>query len=276
MDRNSSGVKDKRSGEKFQLSALCSANAQLIDAIERHDGFKSLQNLLRYFCTFDNLLIYVFTDNASPLLLGTTVPEPRLKRQMADFVAGLYLLDPFVLAQQGGAAGLIRLRDISPEGFADSEYFQHHYRYTNVLDEIRYLTPIDHGRVVHVFVEREGHSKPFDDNDFAAMQTITPLVSSFMKAKCRWLDRLERHAGNAGKVPSIDLQHLIATMSDGVLTPREREIVEWMLKGHSSRSIANVLDIEEGTVTNHKRNIYAKLNVHSMAQLFNLFLKCLE
>jgi DNA-binding CsgD family transcriptional regulator len=37
-----------------------------------------------------------------------------------------------------------------------------------------------------------------------------------------------------------------------------------------------VLDIEEGTVTNHKRNIYAKLHVHSMAQLFNLFLKSLE
>ena len=265
-----------QAGETAALEMLCQRSANLIDAIEHHDSFAALQNLLRSFCQFDNLLLYVFADNAPPLLLGSTVPENRLKSQMADFVAGLYLLDPFVLAQHSGASGLIRLRDISPEGFEDSEFFQHHYRYTNVIDEIRFLTPIDHVRSVHVFVEREGHSAPFNDGELAAMQIVAPLVGSFMQAKCRWLDRLERHGETANTATSIDLQHLIATMGQGSLTLREREVVEWLLKGHSSRSIGHVLDIEEGTVTNHKRNIYAKLNVHSMAQMFSLFLKSLE
>jgi DNA-binding CsgD family transcriptional regulator len=48
-----------------------------------------------------------------------------------------------------------------------------------------------------------------------------------------------------------------------------------MLKGHSAKSIAGALDIEEGTVSNHKRNIYAKVGVHSQAQLFDRFLRTL-
>jgi DNA-binding CsgD family transcriptional regulator len=39
--------------------------------------------------------------------------------------------------------------------------------------------------------------------------------------------------------------------------------------------MAAVLNIEEGTVTNHKRNIYAKIGVHSQAQLFDRFLRTL-
>jgi DNA-binding CsgD family transcriptional regulator len=48
-----------------------------------------------------------------------------------------------------------------------------------------------------------------------------------------------------------------------------------MLKGHSAKSMARTLDIEEGTVTNHKRNLYAKLGIHSQAQLFDRFLRTL-
>ena len=64
-------------------------------------------------------------------------------------------------------------------------------------------------------------------------------------------------------------------MAPGKLTDREAEIVEMMLKGHSAKSMARVLGIEAGTAANHKRNIYAKLDIHSQAQLFDMFLRTL-
>lgn len=256
------------------LSALAALSGKLIDAIERDDQFRSLRQVLGRFCPFENFLVYMFDQTKPPVLLGTSVPEARLKEQMADFVAGLFLLDPFILAAQRNLVGLVRLRDIIPEGFFDSEYYNHHYRYTNVRDEVRYVIPIDHQRSVHIFVEREAPSPPFSDEDVALLAALAPIVTSFISARCRWLDRLRTTEGD-GIVAAIDLQARIRMMSNGVLTSRECEVVEWMLKGHSARSIGQQLRIEKGTVTNHKRSIYVKLEIHSMAQLFSLFLRSL-
>lgn len=194
---------------------------------------------------------------------------------MSDFVAGLFLLDPFVLAEQRGVTGLVKLKDIIPEGFFESEFFNHHYRYTDVCDEIRYVVPIDRDRSVHVFIERETPSPGFGNNDYANLVLNNPLVTSFIQARCRWLDRVQ--VRNQEKVVAeIDLHSRITKMSNGALTARECQVVEIMLKGHSARSIAKLLNIEAGTVTNHKRSIYSKLNIHSMAQLFDMFLRSLS
>ncbi|RTF06923.1 response regulator transcription factor, partial [Serratia marcescens] len=57
-----------------------------------------------------------------------------------------------------------------------------------------------------------------------------------------------------------------------LLTPREREIVDLILAGCSSQQIADRLFISLGTVKNHRKNIYGKLNIGSQAELFSLLL----
>lgn len=259
----------------LSLAEFGTLAADLLDAIERNDRFTPACALLNRVCGFDNFIVYLFKGSEPPVLLGTSVPEKRLHGQMADFVAGLFLLDPFVLATDRGLSGLLRLRDIAPEGFHDSEFYHHHYRYTDVCDELRYVIPIDRRRVVHVFVERETGAELFADSERARLMALTPLISSFVVARFKWIDRSSARDGDRpGNV--INLQAVIDRMAGGVLTTREREVVEWMLKGHSARSIAGILGIEEGTVTNHKRNIYFKLEIHSMAQLFDAFLRSLS
>jgi DNA-binding NarL/FixJ family response regulator len=50
------------------------------------------------------------------------------------------------------------------------------------------------------------------------------------------------------------------------LTRREKEVLVLMVKGHTNIQIAEQLSIAVGTVKNHLKNIYAKLEVHTRVE----------
>jgi DNA-binding NarL/FixJ family response regulator len=57
------------------------------------------------------------------------------------------------------------------------------------------------------------------------------------------------------------------------LTPREREIVSWLIKGSSNREIAEALYLSEKTVKNNISNILSRLNLRDRTQLAILALQ---
>ena len=50
------------------------------------------------------------------------------------------------------------------------------------------------------------------------------------------------------------------------MSKRELEVMQLIAAGDSNAEIARALHISVGTVKNHAKNIYSKLNVHSRAQ----------
>ena len=52
------------------------------------------------------------------------------------------------------------------------------------------------------------------------------------------------------------------------LSARERQVVQMMLTGHPTAGIASRLGIAAGTVKNHRRNIYGKLDITTERELF--------
>jgi DNA-binding CsgD family transcriptional regulator len=52
------------------------------------------------------------------------------------------------------------------------------------------------------------------------------------------------------------------------LTPREKEIVALLLTGQTRRQIAGELDRSESTVSMHVKNLYDKLEISSLSELF--------
>jgi DNA-binding CsgD family transcriptional regulator len=60
------------------------------------------------------------------------------------------------------------------------------------------------------------------------------------------------------------------------LTPREREIVQLVVEGHPSATIAQRLGIGRGTVKNHRRRLYDKLDITSERELFLLYVTWLS
>jgi DNA-binding CsgD family transcriptional regulator len=192
---------------------------------------------------------------------------------MAPYCGGLYLLDPFWRTVVDGRAGLVRMDDIAPEDFRRSEYFLRHYQATDVVDEMRFVVPLASGPCVHVFVEREAPLGAFDEAEHARFADVEPLVRAFVEGHFTWRETQRQRVPLPR--PGFDLREQIRAMLPGEITARETDIIELMLKGHAAKSMAAVLNIEEGTVTNHKRNIYAKIGVHSQAQLFDRFLRTL-
>ena len=51
-----------------------------------------------------------------------------------------------------------------------------------------------------------------------------------------------------------------------ILTPREKEIFNLLIKNQSTRDIAKTLGISEKTVRNHISNVIQKVGVDSMIQ----------
>ena len=51
------------------------------------------------------------------------------------------------------------------------------------------------------------------------------------------------------------------------LSPREREVLQLIAEGRSSREIAAILGISETTVKTHRKHIMEKLDIHDTAGL---------
>jgi len=51
------------------------------------------------------------------------------------------------------------------------------------------------------------------------------------------------------------------------LTPREREIVQLLAEGKSSREVADALGLSVKTAETHRANIMRKLNLHSVSDM---------
>ncbi len=77
------------------------------------------------------------------------------------------------------------------------------------------------------------------------------------------LDRQARNTAAEGAVVNERLAHL---------TPREREVMELLLAGKTSKEIAAALGVSVRTVEGHRRLVMAKAHVSSAAQLVRVVL----
>lgn len=79
----------------------------------------------------------------------------------------------------------------------------------------------------------------------------------------RWLSPELRHLevdifGQSARLPRPAL---------ALLTPREREVVQLVAEGHTSKAIAERLHLSETTVETHRRQVMRKLGLGSVAEL---------
>lgn len=72
--------------------------------------------------------------------------------------------------------------------------------------------------------------------------------------------------GGARRIPAIIAERLAERMAGSILTARELEVLELIVKGQSNKEIATSLKISEATVKSHVNNLLSKLGVTDRTQ----------
>lgn len=240
-----------RSGDA-ELTAA--ALIETIDLVVNHEG----------------TCLLVFHRGAPPEVIHHTL-EPRGREHYLDrYLAGPYLLDPlYQLALRRDKPFICRFRDETPDRFRSSEYYRQYCEKTHLLDEMDFLLDVTDGSVLVLVVGRR--AKMFTKAELDRLHKIGPVVRAAMQNIWdRWVAASD--PTSRGEALHERLTRCFDNFGASLLTRRERQITQLLLRGHSAKSVARELRIAPGTVMVHKRNLFAKLGITSQYELFSLFI----
>ena len=121
-----------------------------------------------------------------------------------------------------------------------------------------------------------------EESDLLSTATALVLSYAFMTVAILLIPRIEAQISkeqkdtpsnpksNPSTMSPISMREAIAKEAN--LTPRETEVLGFLLQGRTLPYISKELFISEGTVRSHVRAIYKKTNVHSKQELIDLAL----
>lgn len=251
------------------------ANMISADADDDNEFGSAFVRFLRALARFDNCVIFAYCGEASPLALFDTFTPPQYRVHVTLYQAGPYMLDPFFHAASQRRLGFWRMRELAPDHFYRSEYFRSYYFETGLAEEVGFFVAIDPATVVVLSLMRLKTSGAFSKPEAAMLRACEPIVRTVING--RWRKVGNRFAAAVGAPRDFKLPRpvrpigLMAWRSLG-LTEREASIVDLVLQGHSSDSIAARLTIAPGTVKVHRRNVYRKLVISSQAELLAIYI----
>ena len=214
--------------------------------------------------------LIAFHTDASPEVLHHTLEPEGEKHYLGRYLAGPYLLDPlYHLALREDKPTLCRFRDELPDRFRSSEYYRQYCERTHLLDEMDFFSDVSDTTTLVLVVGRR--KRMFNKSELTRLGRIEPVVQAAIgKIWSSWATRTSASDRDDGM--HRRLTRCFEKFGQSVLTDRERQISQFLLRGHSSKSIARFLDIAPGTVMVHKRNLFSKLRITSQYELFSIFI----
>ena len=261
---------------KSQLSDWVEASARTVSNLGKPGFAAALTHAMRVIVPFEFTVIFAYHRDHKPIDLYADFPATKRTVMVNDYQEGPYLLDPFYLQSQSPArTRLARLRDLAPDRFYQGEYFRNYYVQTGLAEEIGYI--VDVGGEVSVVASAMRESKMFSAREFRDLEALLPFVAA--TAQKQWAGLTGQFSAQppskGQRLPQL-IEDAFQSFGHNLLTPREAEVVEYILKGHSADATGRALGIASGTVRIHRRNIYAKLRVSSQGELFSKFMASLS
>ena len=246
-----------------------------------------LVRALGHLVPFEMAAVFVYRGRSRPLVIYDNFDPGEAKQGITTYIENTYVVNPFYQASLRGLPdGVYRIRDLTPDDFYTSGS-QHRYRVQpRATEEIGYITEhwpvgleeIDISMtlgpkvVAELSVYRSLRKRGFDDGELARVSAAIPLIRALLRRYWKAFGS----AGSRAAPPDTRVDDAFASFGAAVLTDREREVAQLILRGHSSESICFNLGISLGTVKTHRKNAYAKLEISSQSELLSLFLRSLQ
>jgi DNA-binding CsgD family transcriptional regulator len=255
------------------------AETRLADLI-RHVGKPEFAGILWSFLQTvalpDNLVVLVFQDAGVPLVLYRRGDNRQVFAELDRvYLSGAFRLDPyFSLHAQRVGSGAYRLRDVAPDAFHRSRYFIEYYEQTTLIDEITFIASPSRGVSLNICLGRDSSSgRAFSAKEMEACQRLAPVVTAL--AEGHWAG-IGQTTATRTEDPAVLLATAARSARQISLSPRQAEVALLILQGHSTTSISLRLGVSVQTVKVFRKQLYARCNVSSQAELFSLMLPLLN
>jgi len=241
--------------------------AQVLTACKKEEFCSILGEGLQSTACATAVFFMQFEDESDPKLLYSNLSGSKLQLAMQWFRERVHVLDPLGGIARHPPSCLYRA-GIEPV-LQRPEHKATFSDFLSTENELRLIIYLSERTSIHIVLTRKNRAESFSEKDVASLVELSPFVKVVV----------ENHFGgepatsfNVKQNSPTCLRNLLRIFRNGALTAREIDIVELILRGKSSKTIARALDIQPGTVTNHKRNIYCKLAIESQGQLFDILL----
>jgi DNA-binding CsgD family transcriptional regulator len=250
------------------MNGLSVASAELIASLGTTSFADRLLGFAAAAIRHDAAALILFRENAPPVVAVDRLMPAERGYLYGDYISGVYLLSPFYrLAKKGPLPRTARIMDIAPEGFKASEYHRRYFSHIGVVDMVGVLLPAGTGATVFISLSRSLGHRRFSTMDLRHLESLMPVMSAAVKRHLALPDTA------IGKAPKPAASQALSPPSPAAaLTSREMQVMNLILEGHSTKSLAAQLAISVETVRVHRRHIYEKLAVSSQAELFHWFL----
>jgi DNA-binding CsgD family transcriptional regulator len=225
-----------------------------------------LVQLIRAQVSCDSVVMLLYHKGDCPKIILDEMSAMDRQAMQQSYFDGAYLLSPYYLHWLSTEhSDLVHLPDITPEGFFESVYYTDYYARSGLIDELGYIVTLADDSAILLSLGRVEGTAKFSAADSQALRALEPVVYA----------GLQRHFALYSPPPRQAmkdwLEDGLRLFGGSVLTEREQQVVQMMLRGYSSKSCAKALGISPATERVHRRHLYEKLGITSQAELFSLF-----
>ena len=113
-------------------------------------------------------------------------------------------------------------------------------------------------------------SSRFTSDEVSRHAVASPVVDACLR---RLADLLSQEIARPDHEDPEPIDTAVDRFGAGVLTKKEQEVIQLILRGHNSESVSHRLGIAWNTVRGHRQRAYSKLRVTSQGELFFEFLR---
>ncbi len=277
-------ITDKQEGWRMKAKL-----AAMIEALGTTGFSSALADYLRTLLPCSHLIILGCRRGKHPIYLYDAIPHNR-EYLFQRYLTDAYLKDPFYLsALQDNSDRVLTLTSVCgqdesllKQDYRKRDYQQEFCQQTGVYDELCLCTRLDDDRWILLFTGQEGEDETRHRMQFNELQAESSVLHALIRQQ--WAGSAQTAANNpdTGLLQSSAMadksefrQALLVAMhsfGEALLTPKEQAITLLIVQGYDSNDIAQLEDIALGTVKNHRKSIYRKLNVSSLSELYQLFM----
>lgn len=219
--------------------------------------------------------VWLYHPDLPPRILHHRIPAAAWKGQVDDYLDGPYREDPFYQTSMNRPRSrLYRLSRVAAGRLEQSHYYRAYYAGTGTVDEAVFLARLQGGNVINLSMMRLPQQGSFSDAEYQQLYAIADVVSSLMRKHSEFESFAVTHLVQ----PGIDhlIEQAFRSFGASLLSPREKAVLELMLRGYGTDVSAQRLSIARETLRRHRKSIYRKLDVNSQTDLFSLFINAMS